>query len=72
MIAISASIVLYKPDSLVFETIRNILACDLKLDLYLVDNSPTDVIKDDLAAILRNEQVHYIFNKKKCRFWCRS
>ncbi|EDM37179.1 putative lipopolysaccharide biosynthesis glycosyltransferase [Pedobacter sp. BAL39] len=56
---ITAAIVLYKNDRLVLsETIDSFLRTDLRVRLFLVDNSPTD----DLRNLYDDDRVEYIFN----------
>lgn len=68
MIRLSASIVLYKPDEVVIETIRNLLNTDLSIVLFLVDNSPSEAMEPVLGQLLQDKRVHYIFNSKNVGF----
>ena len=58
---LTASIVLYKNDKkILLESIHSLLNSDIKDDyyLYLVDNSPTDELKN----LISHPKVEYIFN----------
>lgn len=62
---ISATIVLYKEnESILKKTIASFLAIDMPKKLFLVDNSPTDKLRD--VAI--HADVEYIFVKKNIGF----
>lgn len=60
----TASIVLYKNDDTVKKAINSLLQSELVTKLYLVDNSPTDILKKHLADLLADRRVEYIFNNK--------
>ena len=65
---ISASIVLYKNDKTVFETIRCILQTKLNIILYLIDNSPSNKLEAELAEFVNLPQVEYVFNNNNIGF----
>lgn len=65
---ISASIVLYKSDKSVRKTIADFLNTSLPVKLFLVDNSPTDLLKNDLIEFISDERVEYIFNNANIGF----
>ncbi|MDB5249674.1 MAG: glycosyltransferase family 2 protein [Segetibacter sp.] len=65
---ISGSIVLYKNDASVRTTISDFLSTSLPVRLYLVDNSPTDQLKQDLADLVQDDRVEYLFNSKNLGF----
>lgn len=67
-ILISGSIVLYKHDKAIRKAIDSFLHTSLSVKLFLIDNSPTDVIKNDIADVLSNPRVEYIFNNKNLGF----
>lgn len=59
MSEITASIVLYQTDSLLLKkTIDSIFNTDISVRLYLIDNSPTDILKKDLNDF----RIRYIHN----------
>jgi GT2 family glycosyltransferase len=63
--AVSGSIVLYKNDSeLLKQTIDSFLKTTLSSKLYLVDNSPTDSLKE----ISMDPRIEYIFNNGNLGF----
>jgi len=62
---ITASIVLYKNErELLSKTIQSYLDSKLRLKLYLIDNSPTDELKD----IINDPRVEYIYNNNNVGF----
>ncbi len=65
---ISASIVLYKNDGSVRTTIADFLRASLPVKLFLVDNSPTDQLKNELADIIQDNRVEYVFNNNNIGF----
>jgi GT2 family glycosyltransferase len=65
---ISGSIVLYKTDRSVRNTIESFLNTTLPVKLYLIDNSPTQQIREQLKEILEDERIEYIYNKKNIGF----
>lgn len=67
-IKISGSIVLYKNDQSVGKTIADFLNASLPVKLFLVDNSPTDQLKSDLANFIKDNRVEYIFNNSNIGF----
>lgn len=67
-ITISGSIVLYKSDISVRKTIEDFLNTTLPVRLFLIDNSPTDKLKIDLADFIEDERVEYIFNNSNVGF----
>lgn len=62
---LSASIVLYQTDlTPLKKVIDSYFACKSEaLQLFLVDNSPTDVLKS-VATMYPNKEIHYIFNNE--------
>ncbi len=63
---ITASIVLYKNDPKTLGlTIKSFLDTDLNVRLYLIDNSPSDELKD---YFVQDERVEYIFNNENLGF----
>lgn len=68
MIAVAASIVLYKSGNTVRQPITDFLDTALPVRLYLVDNSPTDELKSTLADLISNPRVEYIFNNDNIGF----
>lgn len=65
---ISASIVLYKSDNQVKTTIENFLNTDLPVQLFLVDNSPTNQLQSELRDLLDDHRITYIFNNVNLGF----
>lgn len=66
---LTASIVLYKTDLSVKETINCFLTnTSLDLKLYLVDNSPTNSLEYELSDCLLDDRVEYIFNNGNIGF----
>lgn len=63
-IVISGSIVLYKTDKKVRNSIKSFLNTFLPVKLFLIDNSPTPQLKEQLKDILQDDRIEYIFNKK--------
>jgi GT2 family glycosyltransferase len=62
---IVASIVLYKNDrSLLQKAIGSFLHTDLHVKLYLIDNSPTQALRD----LVTDDRVEYIFNNANLGF----
>lgn len=65
MIEISGSIVLYKNNiKILKEAIKSFLSSDLRVKLYLIDNSPDDSLK----ILKDNPHIEYIFNNKNLGF----
>ena len=67
-IPISASIVLYKTDKSVLETINSFLNTPINGKLFLVDNSPTKELQQILADTIIDKRVEYIFNNANLGF----
>lgn len=67
-IYISGSIVLYKNDNSVTRAILDFLNSPLPIKLFLIDNSPTDKLKTDLADVIIDNRVEYIFNNNNIGF----
>jgi len=67
-IVVSGSIVLYKADKSVRGSIESFLNTSLPVKLFLIDNSPTDEIKDQLSDFLQDIRVEYVFNNKNIGF----
>ena len=67
-IPISASIVLYKTDKSVLETINSFLNTPINGKLFLVDNSPTNDLQQILADTIIDKRVEYIFNNANLGF----
>lgn len=67
-ISLSGSIVLYKTDVSVIQTITNFLDTSLPVKLFLIDNSPTDELKLKLLAVIADSRVEYIFNNANIGF----
>lgn len=67
-IHISASIVLYKNDKSVLETINGFLHTPINGKLFLVDNSPTNDLQQVLAQTIIDKRVEYIFNNSNLGF----
>ena len=65
---ISASIVLYKNDKTIFKTIQCILQTKLNIVLYLIDNSPNNILKSELAEFINLANVEYVFNNNNIGF----
>lgn len=64
-LTITCSIVLYNnPRQLLKETIKSFLNTNLDVKLYLIDNSPTDELRD----IWFDERIEYIFNNSNIGF----
>jgi GT2 family glycosyltransferase len=63
-IIISGSIVLYKTDRGIRQSIESFLNTSLPVKLFLVDNSPTELLKEVLSDIIQDERVEYIFNNR--------
>lgn len=62
---ITSSIVLFKNDRAVLrQAIDSFLNTSLRVRLYLVDNSPTDCLKD----LIQDSRVEYIYNNKNLGF----
>lgn len=65
MYSITASIVTYSNETESFQkTIKSFLDTDLKVKLYVIDNSPTD----KLRGLCKDNRVEYIFNNKNIGF----
>ena len=65
MYDIVGSIVLFKNESsVVKKAIESFLATSLKIHLYIIDNSPTDCLKD----VCSGKNIEYIFNNKNMGF----
>lgn len=64
---LSASIVLYNNKD-VYKTIECILNTPLNIQLYLIDNSPTNQLEKDLEEYIKNPNVHYVFNNANIGF----
>ena len=64
MIAVSASIVLYKNSSDLRKTIMDVLKSSIPVSLLLIDNSPTDCLRHTLQDIITHPLICYIFNNK--------
>ncbi len=63
---IVGSIVLYRNDpAIVKKSIESFVSATLRLKLYLIDNSPTDRLKDELGGY---PGVEYIFNNANVGF----
>lgn len=65
---ISGSIVLYKNDKEVRKPILDFLNSSLSIKLFLVDNSPTNQLQTDLAELIKDKRVEYIFNNANIGF----
>ena len=65
---LTASIVLYKNDDLVKQTIQSFLNSTLSIKLFLIDNSPMPKLQTELAKFLNDKRVEYIFNNKNVGF----
>jgi GT2 family glycosyltransferase len=63
-VIISGSIVLYKTDRGIRQSIESFLNTSLPVRLFLIDNSPTPLLKEGLIDILQDERVEYIFNNR--------
>ncbi len=63
-VIISGSIVLYKTDRGIRQSIESFLNTSLPVKLFLIDNSPTQLLKEGLKDILQDERVEYIFNNR--------
>ncbi len=62
---ITCSIVLYKNDAeFLIKTISSVINNNLKLKLYLIDNSPTPELKITLFEFIKDDRIIYIFNNK--------
>jgi GT2 family glycosyltransferase len=67
-ILISGSIVLYENDGNVRLAITSFLQTSLPVKLYLIDNSPSDSIRDEVADLIEDSRVEYIHNKQNLGF----
>jgi GT2 family glycosyltransferase len=67
-ISISGSIVLYKTDKRVRQSIESFLNTSLPIKLFLIDNSPTDSIKNKILDLLNDKRIEYIHNSKNIGF----
>lgn len=67
-ISVSGSIVLYKSGKNVREAISSFLNTTLDVKLFLIDNSPTDEIKEELRDFLTDNRIEYIFNNRNAGF----
>ena len=65
---VTGSIVLFKSEATVKQTITDFLRTKLFVKLFLVDNSPTDELKDLLAPFIQDPRVEYIFNNSNIGF----
>ncbi len=63
-IIISGSIVLYKTDRGIRQSIESFLNTSLPVKLFLIDNSPTQLLKEGLTDVLQDNRVEYIFNNR--------
>ncbi len=63
-IILSGSIVLYKTDRGIRQSIESFLNTSLPVRLFLVDNSPTELLKEVLSDIIQDDRVEYIFNNR--------
>ncbi len=61
---VSGSIVLYKNEETVSTAIRSFLSTPMPIKLFLIDNSPTNVLQTTLHTFIGDERVEYIFNNK--------
>ena len=59
---VSGSIVLYKNNEEVFKAIQSFLDAPLAVKFYLIDNSPTDVLRTTLQHFLADSRVEYVYN----------
>ena len=65
MLDLTASIVTYKDDpKILAQSINSFLTVDLRVRLIVVDNSPSDDLKD----VCRDPRIQYIFNGKNLGF----
>jgi GT2 family glycosyltransferase len=65
MLNITACIVLYRNDRAILQkAIESFLNTDLSVKLYLIDNSPTNQLKD----IRKDDRVEYVFNNANTGF----
>ena len=64
MTNISASIVLYKTGQDARRTIVDFLDTKLSVHLYLLDNSPTTHLKNELADLIADKRIIYLYNNK--------
>lgn len=62
--AVTCSIVLYKYEASVRNTVANFLETSLTVKLYLIDNSPTDDLRYRLGDLIGDARIVYIFNNK--------
>lgn len=65
---ISGSIVLYKSDQSVRTAIVDFLNTSLPVKLFLIDNSPTNQLNNDLSDLIKDDRVEYIFNNANIGF----
>lgn len=61
---VTCSIVLYKNDDVVKKAIQSFLNSSLSIKLYLIDNSPQDILKVKLKEFIDDSRVEYFFNNK--------
>lgn len=61
---ITASIVLYKNNNSVKQAITSFLNSTVSKKLFLVDNSPSDILKTQLKEFIKCDNVEYVFNNK--------
>jgi GT2 family glycosyltransferase len=67
-ISISGSVVLYKTGNSVIQTIKDFLNTSLPVKLFLVDNSPTEKLRNRLSEFLKDDRVEYLFNNANIGF----
>jgi len=67
-IVISGSIVLYNTGERVRNSIESFLSTSLPVKLYLIDNSPTEQVKEQLKDLLEDKRIEYISNKQNIGF----
>jgi GT2 family glycosyltransferase len=67
-ILVSGSIVLYRSSTNVSRAITSFLNTSLPVKLFLIDNSPTDELKQLFGEFLKDDRVEYIFNNRNLGF----
>ncbi len=69
MYQLTCSIVLYNTDiQVISQVLNSVLQSKLNLFVYLIDNSSTNKLQNDLKEYLYDERVEYLFNNKNIGF----
>jgi GT2 family glycosyltransferase len=67
-IILTGSIVLYKNAKRARGSIESFLSTSLPIKLFLIDNSPSQKIKEELKDLLEDKRIEYIFTNKNIGF----